>query len=177
MKLKKSVGRGNSYGKTRRAVSGVAQLLLVFFPVLFFLALVVSSKALAATERLTLDYGDSQFRGDRDGVKIFLKKSLKEHYPVVDVSNYHLRKVILVAWTNNGTGSVQLRIGPEMTSIYKVERVSRNMPKESGHSPSAVVIDNPFFESWGPWQLLLDGDITLRQVILEVEKRDTGESG
>lgn len=177
MKQKITGGVRNTYGKRTWTVFGLAQLLLVLLPVFIFGALLLPSVALAGTERFILDYGDSQFRGHHDGTKIYLKKSLKEHYPVVDVSNYRLRKVILDAWTNSGTGNVRLRIGPEMTSIYNVDRRNRDMARERGHSSSAVAIENPFYESWGPWQLLLHGDITLRQVILEVEKRDTGKSG
>ena len=103
MKQKTTGGIGIVYGKKTRDVAGAAQLLLVIFPILVFSALLLPSVALAGTERLILDYGDSQFRGYRDGTKIYLKKSLKEHYPEVDVSSYRLHKVILVAWTNNGT--------------------------------------------------------------------------
>ncbi len=170
MKQQTIVNRGNIYGKKKRSLLGVIRL----FPVFFFFAFFLPCTALPGTERFTLEYGDGQFRGHRDGTRIYLKKTLKEHYAEVDVSSYRLRKVILVAWSKNTTASVQLRVGPEMSSIYNVDRRKPERLRKGGHSHTSIAIENPFYESWGPWQLLLHGDIALRQVVLEVEKRDPG---
>jgi hypothetical protein len=123
-------------------------------------------------ERFILDFGDSHIRGQRgEAAPIFLKKALRRQHPWVNVSEYRLKKVVLVAKTKHGRGGAQLRVGPEVTGFYGVGGHPRSFNGNHRKSFDRVRIHNPFNQSWGPWQLLLRGNFKVRKVVLEVEKR------
>lgn len=143
-------------------------LLLLAFSFLLFFPL----QAMADEERLVLDFGDSHVRSSRGYAStLYLKKALSEQYPWINVSDYRLRKVVVVAKTKMGRGDVQLRVGPELTGHYRVAGSPRNFHDNDRRSFDRVRIHNPFKDSWGPWQLLLNGNFKVRKVVLVVEER------
>ncbi|MEE4241075.1 MAG: hypothetical protein V2I36_06390 [Desulfopila sp.] len=132
------------------------------FLLFLFLVLLQVNSAVAGTERFILDYGDAHFGGYRGEVEIYLKKALQENVTEVNVAQYLLRRVVVVARAKHGRGTAQLRIGPEMTRAVDV-----------GQDAFTIIsLENPFKESWGPWRLLLSGNIVLREVTLVVERRE-----
>ncbi|MFN2355052.1 MAG: hypothetical protein ABR512_11080 [Desulfopila sp.] len=129
-------------------------------------------------ERFILNFGDSHIRGGRGEVApIFLKKAMQRQYPRVNVSQYRLKKVVLVAKTQHGRGGAQLRVGPKVTGFHGVGGHPRGFNKNHRKSFDRVGIHNPFNQSYGPWQLLLKGNFKVRKVALVVEERHTNRYG
>ncbi len=129
-------------------------------------------------ERFVLDFGDQQFSSYHgEPSTLYLKKALRRQYPYVNVSDYRLRKVVLVAKTYYGRGNAQLRVGPEMTDLYRVGGHPHQFDRKKRNSFDKVRIHNPFRDSWGPWQLYLRGNFKVRKVVLVVEKRHQSHYG
>lgn len=139
---------------------------------LLLLLAALPGQALAKGNRFVLDFGGSHIVSERHGnSSLYLKKELQEQYPGIVVSNYRLRKVILVAKSKRGSGEAQLRVGPKLTGRYRVGGNPRMFSSNHDKSYNSVWIDNPFYDSWGPWQLLLQGNLKVREVVLVVEER------
>ncbi len=129
--------------------------------------------AMATKERYVLEFGDSHIHGHRgEGAILFLKRTLKEQYPWVNISDLVLRKVVLMAKTKKGKGKAQLRVGPEVSDLYRINGHPRAFRDEHRASYDRVRIGNPSYDSGGPWQILLRGNFKVRKVVLVVDKRD-----
>lgn len=138
-------------------------LLLLLFPLQ-----AAAGKGKADRERFVLDFGDSHFRGNPT---LFLKRELLNQYPGINIADYRLRRVVLVAKTKAGYGSAQLRVGPELSPQYRVNGAPRSFHSYHPESFDRIRIRNPFHDSWGPWQLFLQGNFKVRKIVLVVEKR------
>lgn len=144
-----------------------------------FLLLLFPLQAMAGgKDRLVLDFADSHIRGSRGYAStLYLKKALLEQYPGINISDYRLRKVVVVAKSKIGRGDVQLRVGPEVTGRYRVAGSPGGFYSNHPRSFDRVGIHNPFGDSWGPWQLLLNGNFKVRKVELVVEERHPRRHG
>ena len=138
-------------------------LLLLLFPLQ-----AAAGNGKAERERFVLDFGDSHFRGNPT---LFLKRELLNQYPGINIADYRLRRVVLVAKTKAGHGSAQLRVGPELSPQYRVNGAPRSFHSYHPESFDRIRIRNPFYDSWGPWQLFLQGNFKVRKIVLVVEKR------
>lgn len=154
--------------------------------VMLLLAIIFSTGAMAGDDhgrkgykdKFVIDFGDQQFNGHYgEPNTLYLKKALRRQYPRVNVSDYRLRRVVLVAKTYHGRGKAQLRVGPEMTDLYNVGGHPEGFHGNRHGSFDKVKIRNPFRDSWGPWQLYLRGTFKVRQVVLVVEKRERENYG
>lgn len=147
----------------------VSQAMLIMLLLLLLSPLQASAgKGRAERERFVLDFGDSHFRGNPT---LFLKRELLNQYPRINIADYRLRRVVLVAKTKVGHGSAQLRVGPEVSPHYRVDGAPRDFHSYHPRSFDRVRIRNPFHDSWGPWQLFLKGNFKVRKIVLVVEKR------
>lgn len=143
-----------------------------------FLLLLFPLQAMAGKDRLVLDFADSHIRSSQGYAStLYLKKALLEQYPGINISDYRLRKVVVVAKTKVGKGVVQLRVGPEVTDHYRVAGSPGGFHSNHPRSFDRVGIHNPFDDSWGPWQLLLNGNFKVRKVVLVVEERHPRKHG
>ncbi len=143
-----------------------------------FLICLLPLQAMAHTDKLVLDFGDGHFRsGGGYSSTLFLKKALLEQYPGINISDYRLQRVVVVAKSKLGRGNVQLRVGPEVTDGYRVAGDPRGFFSDHPRSFDRVRINNPFGDSWGPWQLLLNGNFKVRKVVLIVEERHPRKHG
>lgn len=123
-------------------------------------------------EKFVIDLGNTTFRGrDQNGSTLLLKRMLKEQHPWVAITDYRLKKVVVVAKTKYGRGKIQLRVGPEYSDRYRVSGRPQDFQSYHRHTYDRVHIHSPFHDSWGPWQLKLDGHFKVRKVVLVVEKR------
>ena len=140
---------------------------------LFFAMLMLScapALVMAAQERFVLDFNDSHIRGHKgEAATIFLKRSLKEQYPWVHVSDLELKKVVLVAKSKKGRGGAGLRVGKWATDMYEVGGGPRSFHDKGRHSFARVTFWNPSRSSRGPWQLGLRGNFIVRKVVLVVD--------
>jgi hypothetical protein len=143
-----------------------------------FLLLLFPLQAMAGEDRLVLDFADSHICSTQGYAStLYLKKALLEQYPGINISDYRLREVVVVAKTKVGRGDVQLRVGPEVTGRYRVAGSPGGFHSNHPRSFDRVGIHNPFDDSWGPWQLLLNGNFKVRKVVLVVEERHPRRHG
>lgn len=125
---------------------------------------------MALQERFVLDFNDSHIRSHKgEGATIFLKKSLKEQYPWVQVSDLKLKKVVLVAKSKQGRGGADLRVGKRATDMYEVGGRPRSFHNNDRGSFDRVKFGNPSHSSKGRWQLGLRGNLIVRKVVLVVD--------
>ena len=137
-----------------------------------FVLLLFPMSSMAGTDRLVLDFGDSHLRSDNGYAStLFLKRALLEQYPGIEVSDYRLRRVVVVAKSKAGRGNVQLRVGPEVSGRYRVAGIPRDFRNGQRYTFDRIRIDNPFGDSWGPWQLHFHGNFKVRKVVLILEER------
>lgn len=138
--------------------------------ILTLLIFLVPCLAAASKERYVIDFGDrhiSKHKGAR--ATIFLKKSLKEQYPWLDLNKSELRKVVLVARSRNGRGAVQFRVGDWLTGMHPIKGSSHSFTKRPRVPFDRIAFHHPTGKSRGPWQLHLKGNVIIRKVIVEIE--------
>ncbi|MGB3210195.1 MAG: hypothetical protein WBB19_05775 [Desulforhopalus sp.] len=139
----------------------VAVLLMIFL---------VPINTMASRERFVLDFNDSHITGQRgEPATLFLKRSLKQQYPWVKISNIELRRAVLVAKSKVGRGNAQLRVGNRVTEMNRVDGHPSSFRDRKGYSFDRVNFWNPSRDSRGPWQVDLKGNFIVRKVVLEVE--------
>jgi len=144
---------------------------LSYCVILFFL-FAFPMNVMAAKEKYVLDFGDQFMNGTRgDSATLYLKKALRNQYPGIDVTDFRLLKVVLLAKTKKGRGVAQLRVGPEVSEFYRVAGRPRGFRHNNRDSFDRISIENPYNNSRGPWQLNLQGKFKVRKVILIVEER------
>ena len=135
-----------------------------------FLILLVPLNALASRERFVLEFNDSQIRGYQgESVTLFLKRSLKQQYPKVEISDMDLLRVVLVAKSKLGKGGAQLRVGDQVTPMYQVDGHPWSFKKNHPKSFDRINFRNPSNTSRGRWQVDLKGNFVVRKVVLVVE--------
>lgn len=172
---KKSAENGNTIRTSQHCRKLVTVMALVFVALTMAVPGVVLAKKgkhARDKERFVLEFNDTRFRGFRDNyATIHLKRALHRQYPRVNVSDYRLRKVVLIAKSHRGRGNVQLRVGPELTERQRVAGYPQDFYYNQRHTYDRVGIRNPFGDSWGPWQLFLRGHFKVKKIVLVVEKR------
>lgn len=154
-----------------RAVVSAAMLFMAVF-VLVLVGPGLAGTAMAARDRIVLEYHDSHLRSDRGGpATLFLKKTLRDQYPWVEVEDLDLRRVVLVAKSRHGRGEAYLRVGHRMTETYPVHGRPNEFRDDRRRSFDRIQFTNPSHDSSGPWQIDLHGNFVVRQVVLEVADR------
>jgi hypothetical protein len=130
-----------------------------------------SLSAARQSEQLSLHFQDInvQSRGS-EAATLLLKKELKNSYPDLDISTLELKKVIVVAKSKKGRGTVQLRIGREVSAEHIISGVPHAFQDPSNHTFGQISIRNTSDMNSGPWQLQFSGNIILRKIILFIEK-------
>lgn len=140
------------------------------FLLLALILFLVPCTAIASNKRYVIDFDDSHIRGPRGEVTaIFLKKSLKEQYPRLDLENSKISRVVLVAKSKKGKGTARLRVGSWMTGMHRIKGSSRSFKASSRSSFDRVSFNHPYGSSRGPWQVHLKGNLVVRKVIVEIE--------
>ncbi len=160
----------------------IVKISLLLMLAVFFLhpmnAVAMKNRPIEKKDRFVLHFDDSLFHGHNgNGTTLYLKKALRDQYPGINVTDYRLRKVILVAKSKKGRGRAQLRVGPELTDLYRVDGYSRNFHRDHKKSFDRVAIDTPYYDSRGPWQLFLRGKFKIRKIVLVVDRKERHHYG
>lgn len=168
MKTRENTLSDNSFPVMKRAVKNTGMCISLLAALLMIF--LVPFNAMASRERFVLDFNDSHIRGHRgEPATLFLKRSLKQQYPRVDISKIDLRKVVLVAKSKKGRGGAKLRVGNRATAMYGVDGHPGSFQNKRRNSFDRVAFQNPSNNSRGPWQVDLKGNLIVRKVVLEVE--------
>ena len=147
--------------KSEFSLPFLAAMLMIFL---------IPLNAMASRERYVIDFDDSHIRGHKgQAATIFLKRSFKEQYPWVNLSNMNLRRVVLVAKSKRGGGGAQLRIGDRVTDMYGVAGSPQSFQNDRPYTFDRIGFRNPSYNSRGPWQINLKGNFIVRKVVLVVE--------
>lgn len=164
--IKQAMSKNNISAKKNNWKQNVVRSLL--FALLMLSC--IPALAMAGQERFVLDFNDSHIRGHKgEGATIFLKRSLKEQYPWVKVSDLDLKKVVLVAKSKKGRGGAGLRVGKWETDMSTVGGSSRSFHDNGRNSFDRVKFWNPSRSSRGPWQLGLRGNFIVKKIVLVVD--------
>ncbi len=140
---------------------------------LFLCIFLLPIQSWSAQKRFVLELDDMVLGGRHRGPStIFLKRTLGQQYPRVDISELELKKVILVAKTKRGRGVAQLRVGRQKSNHYIVDGNSAEFNSPRKHTFDKVRIDNSAYRNMGRWQLDLDGLFKVRKVILVVKDHE-----
>lgn len=133
--------------------------------------LCVPLQAKAAVTRYVLNFEDSFIRSNhRQPATIFLKRTLKEQYPHVNLRNINLGKVVLVAKTQRGMGGAELRVGKRRSESFYVHGNHRDFHNPRPFTFDRVHFANPSRDSRGKWRMNLWGNFVVRKVVLVVDE-------
>lgn len=158
--------------KSNRSGNGKNKKLSVLRSLLFAVLILfcIPAWVMASQERFVLDFNESHIRSHRgEEATIFLKKTLKDQYPGVQVSDLKLKQVVLVAKSKWGRGGAGLRVGNWTTEMYEVGGRPRSFHDNGRYSFDRVTLWNPSHGSTGRWQLGLRGDFIVKKVVLVVD--------
>jgi len=170
MKASKKQFSVTSFSSSKSAVKKTGFALPVL--ALALMIFLVPINAMASRDRYVVDFDDSNIRGHKgQAATIFLKKSFKDQYPWVDLSNVDIRKVVLVAKSKKGRGGAQLRVGNRVTDMYQVAGSPHSFRDDRRYTFDRIHFRNPSGNSRGPWQIDLIGNLIVRKVVLEVDDR------
>lgn len=173
--MKRAISKDSFSAKSGRQNLWIRGSLLLSLLMVFLLP----GAAMAVQERFVLDFNDRHIRGHRgEPGTIFLKKSLKEQYPWVQVSDLELKKVVMVAKSKRGRGAAGLRVGKWATDMYEVGGKPRSFNHRGRSSFDRLRFLNLSHNSRGPWQLGLQGNFIVRKIVLVVENHNkSGQYG
>lgn len=157
-------------GRRRKIV--MKAVLVIVLLALMGVVMVPLTASAKGRERFVLNFGDGHYRAHRGQYStLFLKREMIRQYPRLNIVDYRLKKVVVMAKTKHGRGRVQLRVGPEITHPYRVGGHPGQFHRHHPGTFDRVRIRNPFADSWGPWQLRLQGNFKVRKVVLIMEER------
>jgi hypothetical protein len=126
--------------------------------------------ALAEREKIVLDFDDNYYHaGKGKTATLLLKHELRRQYPRLKVKNFKLRKVVLVAKSKRGHGTAQLLVGNNASHPERINGFPAQYHDNRGYSFDRVPFHNPSRASDGRWQIVLQGNLVVRKVILVLD--------
>ena len=168
----KSMIKKQSESRKRISLNTLLTVVAIICAVIAGDGVTAQAEARSRSERYVLDFQDMEVRGGSGHHNVlFLKQTLKEQYPWVDLRDLDLRSVELVAKSRVGKGGAQLRVGEKTSEIYRVDGVPWQFDDAKRYTFDRLRFENPVYDSRGPWQINLKGNFVVRKVILEVDDR------
>lgn len=122
-------------------------------------------------QRLVLHLGDAHYRGDNT---IFLRRELNAQYPHLRLQGADLLRVRVVGKSRHGRGQASLEVGGYEVDRATLGGVPADFHNDVPYTFSRVDLMNNY-DSRGPWQIKLRGNIKVRRVVVIVQTR--GGSG
>jgi len=170
--MKRNKREMENMGQKVTGISGGKIRVSLSYCVILFFLFALPLNVMAAKDRFVLDFQDCYMNGTKgEPASLYLKKALRQQYPGVDVTDFRLLKVVLLAKTKKGKGTAQLRVGPEVSDFHRVDGHPRVFNHNKRNTFDKVSIVSPYHNSRGPWQLNLRGKFKVRKVVLVVEER------
>ncbi len=113
-------------------------------------------------QRVTLNFRGRIFHGQGT---LMLQREIQMQRPGINLRDFELRSVTLVAKSRHGMGRATLRVGHQ-TSMDQILRGNPyDFMSEAPYTYDTVRFNSPAYSSsMGPWQILLRGNIKVRRV-------------
>lgn len=127
--------------------------------------LVVQKKAL----QLHLPYYGKKFGTGFGKGTLKLKQKVQNHYPALNLNQYDLKKVVLVAKTKHGRGKAALKVGGAQTFPKVVGGAPRDFHNGGYFYKTGFL--NPKSNSNGVWQMKLNGKFKVKKAVLVLIKK------
>jgi len=112
-------------------------------------------------------YVGDQFRGES---VLPIKRMLREQNPQALARLENLKKVTIVAKSRRGRGSAALKTGRDITREKTIDGVPYEFRTEDAFTYSQVSFQGPGYAFRGPMQILLRGNIKVKEVILQFRR-------
>ncbi len=116
-------------------------------------------------KKLVLQYDGQHLRGQNT---LFLKRKIKQQYPMMKLFKKQLLKVKLVAKTKLGRGTATLKVGQGFSNSQIVDGTPRLFFRNGPRTYDRVFFQNPnaFDQSKGVWQIKLRGNFKIGKVVV-----------
>lgn len=135
--------------------------------------MVLASSTALARERFVLELNDQEFRGNN---VLRLKELLRDQHGL-NVRQYSLAGVRLVAKTRHGQGTAALRVGNWVSQERQVYGHPSEFDRPGENTFDKVDFSNDSYDSEGPWQMQLQGNFKVRRVVVLVRRDGHGGGG
>lgn len=128
------------------------------------------------SQRLTIRYNDFETRG---AATLHLKQELLRQYPELNRAlDLSLESVILIAKSQHGQGTASLRVSNFVSAPRRVYGNPRDFYDRNQRTFDQVEFYNESRDSRGVWQMDLNGNMIVREVMMVVSaRRDHGGGG
>ena len=138
----------------------------IFSILMAFAFSLVSTASWSLTREISLDLDDAHIKGQN---VILLKRALRDQYPGLDLEGQSLSQVLVMAKSRHGHGKAALRVANWRSSSQTIGGVPRDFRDPSTDTYYVHAFDNVSADSWGRWQLELQGNFKVRKVILVLD--------
>lgn len=118
-------------------------------------------------KKFVLHFDGQQFRQQS---KLFLKQELKRQHGI-NVQNFKLNRVRLVAKSRNGNGRAKLVVGQNQTRNEFINGSPRDFRYDDRNTWDRVNFRNPSRRSQGNWQIHMRGNIKVKKVVVFLERK------
>ncbi|MEO0335873.1 MAG: hypothetical protein AAF202_05745, partial [Pseudomonadota bacterium] len=137
---------------------------------LMILLLSIMTSSALAGEFHVLEFNDVELRSSRGQDTIQIKRELRGQLGM-KAKDYNILSVMMVAKTAAGKGKAKLVVGNKETK-QKVIAGNQNRYKAKGErSFDRALFKAPAGAAQGAWQIHLNGNFKIRQVVVEVAKK------
>lgn len=120
-----------------------------------------------STRNVVLDYAGLHLKTNQGGQDtLFLKR--KAQQMGYDLSGYELVSATLVAKSRRGRGNATLRVGQSLSFTEVIDGAPAAFNSVGGYS--SIEMENPSANSRGAWQIQLNGNIKIKEVVLKLQE-------
>jgi hypothetical protein len=119
------------------------------------------------TKKLLISMQNEKFIGSNT---IFVKREIKSKYPHIDLSKAKLKHILLVAKSKRGRGTAQLKVGHSLGYEETIDGMPSKFLSNMPHTFDKVMLVNDSHFSKGVWQILLEGKIKVKQMVVIIKK-------
>ena len=149
---------------------------LLLTVILTVLALLPSAVQ-AESERLVLKYDDRHIQSSKhQPATIYLKQELQRSYPGLDLSRQRLERIVVMAKSKKGNGTVQLRVNDDYSREMRVQGQSNSFNNKDTFNYDKIDIASPSSSRGGAWQLHFRGNFMLRKIVVITRQGDDNYS-
>ena len=113
----------------------------------------------------------------KPGTVLKLKALAIKVKPEIDINNMQLLAIEILAKSQQGKGLIRLRIGNKVTAWQKISGNKDTFNSKQAESFSTTKIRSPGTGKGQVWQLLVNGYIKVRKIILYTTKVDSTPLG